>query len=378
MTTYIRAGRYSAGRYWRAIAFLAVVLAMATTLFAAPARADTGIGRYTGNLPSTTEAGGAEYVAYADESAAGLVHVVLLDSSMGIAGSWYDGASSTFVGTGPSIASVHGQAVVVAWADGTTGDIQIAYLVNNEFACVTDMKNFLAGVSPDTPYGVTNDTPYLSTEGLDGTGDLLLTWVDAASAHVHISVIDPPNAGGCAVNPNAYRFGAEPGGTTNTGETASDGPSLVVSGYSGTSHGSGETVWLMWAGTDGGGHLNIAAYTPGTSFYGPVFNQVSKTTEWNHSTLTDTAAAYNTSTGQVWLTYCGTNHVVYYQDFPASSSGGGNEQTIGSASCKVTSTTIGGVTYYSGGVGVSYDYSDGLMLVSWPDLSSTNIQLQLL
>lgn len=63
----------------------------------------------------------------------------------------------------------------------------------------------------------------------------------------------------------------------------------------------GQAVVVAWAGTDSGSHLNIAAYTPGSSAYGPT---------------------------------------------------------------------------YSGGVGVSYEYSHGRVLMSWPDQSSEQIELQ--
>ena len=343
----------------RSVLRLAVLaaLGLAAALLAGPAQAATDLGRYTYNLPSTTEAGGAEYLAYAATDAAGEVHVVQYDTSLNEKASWYYSTSSTFVGSGPSIASVNGQAVVVAWADGGTGHIYIAYVTGNGFACVTDLYGWLQDSVTGTPAGISHDTPFLASEGADGAGDLLLGWVDAATSHLHLSIIEAPTAANCG---SIDGFEVASGTTVNlTSDTSWDGPALAVSGYGGS-----EKVWLMWAGNDSGHHLNIAAYTPTFGAYGKTFTRASKITESNHSTLTDAGGAFNSNTGQVWLTYCGTNNTAYYQEFSPSGSGGGSEFSTGS-SCNIDTYKTGGITYYNGGVGASYMYSTHTTLLTW-------------
>lgn len=356
-------------RAHRRLAVLAVPT-LAAAFLAGPAQAATSLGRYTYNLPSTTEAGGAEYLAYAATDSAGEVHVVQYDTSLNEHASWYDSASSTFVGSGPSIASVSGQGVVVSWADGTTGDIYIAYVTSGGFSCVTDLSGWLEDSVTGTPAGVSHDTPFLTSEGADGTGNLVLGWVDAATSHLHLSVVETPTAANCA-GTGGFQVGA--GTSVNlTSDTSWDGPALAVSGYGGS-----EKLWVMWAGNDSGPHLNIAAYTPTANGYGETFTRASKITESSHSTLTDAGGAYNASTGEVWLSYCGTNNTAYYQEFSPSGTGGGSEFSTGDA-CNIDTYKTGGVTYYNGGVGASYMYSTHTTLLTWAANSTVLIDADVL
>ena len=320
----------------------------------APAHAATVSSSYTTyNRPSETEAGGGEYIAWADKTSAGNVNIALLNPTNGSTVThWIYTGSSTAPATGPTITSVSGQAVVVAWADGN-GDINLAYLESGGLACISNMRYWL---SPTTV------TPYITTEGDDGTGNLLLAWADT-SLHMHISIVNTPIVLHCGTTNG---FSVVGGNTTDVGsDTTWDGPSLTTSGY-----GTGsEHLWLSWASTDSAHHINIAKYTP-ASVYG-TFNQVSKITESTHGTSTDMGGAYFTDTGDVWISYCGTNNSVYYQLWAASNStGGGTEMGISSGSCDVY--TFNG--YVSGGVGVGYDYSTSTMVFTWADKSSYTIQ----
>ena len=121
----------------------------------------------------------------------------------------------------------------------------------------------------------------------------------------------------------------------------------------------------------------FAAYTPTAGLYGETFTRASKTTESSHSTLTDVGGAYNSNTGEVWLTYCGTNSTVYYQEFAPSGTGGGTEQSTGN-SCNIDTVKVGGITYYNGGVGVSYAYSTHDTFLTWPANSTVLINADVL
>lgn len=340
----------------RRLTMLATGLAaalVATLAVAAPAHANTISSYSTYNRPSEVEANGEEYVSWADRSSGGYVNIAEVDPASGsVLGHWAYQGSATAAGTGPTIAYVAGQAPVVAWADGNN-HINLAYLAGGGLVCVTDMNY------------VTPDTPYISTEGDNGEGDLLLTWVDT-NLHMNITIIQaPPYSVNDCISIDG--FGTNLGATTTLGsDTAWDGPSLVTSGY-----GTYPTYyWVTWAGTDSGHHLNIAKWAPATNAYGKTFSFVNKTTESTHATLTDMGGAYETGNGRVWISYCGTNNVVYDQAWSAGNSTGGGSESSLSGSCDIF--TSGG--YYSGGVGVGYDYTSGALVFNWADKNSYAIQ----
>ena len=153
-----------------------------------------------------------------------------------------------------------------------------------------------------------------------------------------------------------------------------DGAALAVSGYTGISGTGGERFWLVWAGTDSAHHINIAEYQPATGPDGFGLARVTKSTESSHSTDNDIGADFEPTpgatddSGTVWMSYCGTNNQVYYQEFTSVS--GGTEVSEGQ-SCTVTVSN----GWYSGGTDISYQYSTGLMLLSWALPSSLQIQL---
>jgi hypothetical protein len=242
----------------------------------------------------------------------------------------------------------------------------MAYLTGGGFVCVTDLK-YLLGTS-STPDGVSHDTPFLSTEGYNGKGQLFLTWVDNASLNLHISQVVTPDISFCN---STGGFNVNRGATTNvTTDTSWDGPAFITSGYNGTSGGSSEKFFLVWAGTDSGHHINIAQYlwdVQGPS--GLMFSRVAKHTETNHATTTDMGGDYDAADGQAFMSYCGTNNDVYFQSF--STVNGGTEVQEGGVSCSIF--VSGG--FYSGGAGISYDYTDLDMLLSWPNKSTHNIEM---
>jgi hypothetical protein len=333
--------------------FVAAVLALAGGL-AAPAQAAVGTSVYTYNRPSTVELGGAEYMGWADQSSSGQVHVAKMNGSGGQSASWTE-SSSTYLATGPTIAGSNGE-LAVAWTD-SEGTLRLAETTGGGgggFKCETIVNQYL--FDNDGVYSLPNSfyavaTPYLTSEGDDGSGRLYLTWVSDNGSYLHVTQFDAPGPSGCGSGFTAVS-------NTNFSDTSWDGPAMVVSGY-GT---SSEHYWLMWAGTDSGHHLNIAEYD--TSW-----NRLSKNTESSHATLTDMGGGYLTSGKTIWMSYCGTNNDVYYQEF-TTTSGGPETQVPFGVTCDVNQYN----GYYSGGVGVSYEYSTGLMLLSWADATSYQVE----
>jgi hypothetical protein len=190
------------------------------------------------------------------------------------------------------------------------------------FCAVTDLSNSLN--IGGAPLGTSPNTPFLSTEGQDGAGTLILAWVDSAKKNPHMSVIDPPDSSSI----QQYNgFNVSGTAANDTTDTSSDGPAFVAGGYGSSSQ--PERFWLMFAGTNSNRNLNIVEYTPYASGTGLGLTYAGKTTEPSHASDTDIGGAYATG-GSVWMSYCGTNNVVYYQTFSAL--GGGTEKTV-SGSC---------------------------------------------
>lgn len=318
-----------------------VTTAILTITGATSARADTATTNiHTYNRPSIVELGAADYMAWADTSANGDVQVTKLNSDHTQGATWTQ-SSITHLGTGPTIAAANGH-VVVAWTDDT-GTIHLAETTGGTgggFQCETYF-NF------NSIY-----TPYLTSEGDDGTGKLYLTWVDSA-AEMHVDEIDTPSPGqGC-------QFSVAYNDLITSADSTWVGPAMAVSGY-----GTGsEKFWLMWAGTDSTHHLNIATYDQN-------WTRINKSTESTHATTTDIGAAFNTADGQLAMSYCGSypNYGVYYQDF-SSVTGGTEQHEPGSCDTRVYDG------YYSGGVGTWYEYSSALTPVAWPDKTSYLVHL---
>jgi hypothetical protein len=194
------------------------------------------------------------------------------------------------------------------------------------------------------------DSPYLTSSGDNGAGPLYLTGTDRA-AHMFVRTLTVPRtaAPGCQIG------GAN--ADLVTSGTTWDGPAMVVSGY-GT---SSEHFWLMWAGTNSAHNINIAEYDSNWNF-------IAEHTESQHATLTDLAGAWSTGYGYVWMSYCGTNNLVYYQFF--NNVNGGTELHVSGASCDVD--LYQGL--YSGGVGISRD-STGGMVLTWGDKASSQVMM---
>ncbi|MCW2935612.1 MAG: hypothetical protein JWM19_6574 [Actinomycetia bacterium] len=350
---------------WLALA-AAVAASVTLACFAPSALAEsTSIATY--NRPSVTELGGAEYLAWADETNSGSVHVAKLTSGGGISVQWTDPHTATYYGTGPTIASVSGTGIVVAWTNLSDHHLWVGVPQgsggangSNAFCSedLTQAMNESIGVAPGFSYpniASSDATPYLTSEGDDGSGALFLTWVDGASSYMHVTRLIPPS-GGCgtwtlASNQNIYT------------DKSWDGPAMVVSGYGGTEH-----YWLMWAGSDSQHEINIAEYDT-------AWNRIGKSTESTHSTKTDMGGAYFTASGSIWMSYCGTNDAVYYQEFTTVS--GGLEIQEPGASCLPETYTPPGssTTFWSGGVGVNYEYSSQFMRLAWPDKTSSLVQI---
>lgn len=344
----------------RLLAVAAVTLtALGTVLVGGARAAVANPGKSTFNRPSMVEAGGAEYLAYADTSKIGEASVAQLDSKGGIAkGPWEAPGNGTFLGTGPTIAAVHGVGVVVAWTDAN-GTIWVSEVLDGQFACVSHPLTLdRANGTPDADSG---QTPYLSTEGDDGSGTLYLTWVDNVHSNVHITPLAVPSAAGCMAGEKIT-----PGFTTNIArETAWGGPAWVVSGY-GT---PAERFWLIWSGTNAAHSISVAEYQAS----GARFIQVGSKVIEPYDTLTDIGGAYNTSARKIAISYCGTDHEVYYQEFTANELGG--KQIAAGGVCDINVAVHNNLKYYGGGVGIDYDYSHHSYYLSWATGNSYAIQI---
>jgi hypothetical protein len=350
---------------WLALAAAAVAVSVTAGLAPSALAESTGIATY--NRPSMTEAGGTDYLAWADLTNNGSVHVGKLDSSGRAGVQWTDPGTTTYYGTGPTIASVHGVGIVVAWTSLSDHHLWVAVPQGSGGGdgggafCEADLTVQMdEGIGVRAEFNFPNDptsnaTPYLTSEGDDGSGSLFLTWVDYSGSYMHVTKITPP-PGGCGnwmldSNVNIYT------------DTSWDGPAMVVSGYGGT-----EDYWLMWAGKDAGNHLNIAEYDTNWNRIG------NKSTEWSHSTKTDMGGAYLSASGAIFMSYCGTNDVVYYQEFTTVS--GGPEVPEPGASCLPQQySPAPKQTFWSGGVGVNYEYTTQSIRLAWADETSAIVQL---
>ncbi len=343
--------------------FPAVVIGAAVAagaLLAGPAQASTpapSTGIYSYNRPSTVEWGGQEYIAWADKNTPGRIHIGVVDSNDSVSDAFYYDTGGLWAGTGPTIAAVNGSGLIVAWVAGN-GYIHLQEVVNGFFECDTIPDTQLNEDGTSAP--LSHYTVDLTTEGDDGTGQLYMTWADT-SGGVYITSVTPPSSNTCAGVATGPEW--DVGFTTNTGQAAWSGPALTVSHYGA----SNEHYWLVWAGTNSSHSLNIEEFAPGSLY----LTELSKGTESTHSTNVDMGAAYDTATGYAWMSYCGTNDVVYYQEFTGT--GGGPETTDG-GQCDVSpgNTSTG---YLSGGVGAGYEYSAQRMLLSWPTLNTQEIGL---
>lgn len=327
-------------RAWPA-AVVSTLLAASLTQ-AAAARADSEAFYYSYNRPSIIEAGGAAWMTWADNSPAGTIHLVDFHQSVPAndtanpVSEWGTNAP-TYYGTGPTVEASNGS-MVVAFAD-TNQSLDLAELANGSVECYSYL-------------GTSDVTPFLASEGKDGSGNLYLTWADSIDNTLYVAKVNVPTSNECKY-----------GGSFSiqivahlAADTAWGGPALVVSGYGSTTQ--PERFWLMWSGTDALHHINVAEFD--TSW-----NRLNKYTESDHTTDADIGGAYKESTNQVFLSYCGTNNRPYYQYFSAT--GFAENQVSVSGTCTVSTYTPRNVTYYSGGVGINYDYSDNRMDLAWPD-----------
>jgi hypothetical protein len=331
----------------------AALIALAFTAGTAHASTLNSIGQTTENRPSTVEWGSAEYVAWAGTDTAGEVNVAKLTSGMtGISdGPWTYGGSSTDIGAGPTLAATKGGEggaafLVVAYTNGS-GRVEVDAVNPND-------TNSNSGFECETQVGNSTDTPYITSEGDDGTGDLFLAYVNSSqNDEITVERLDPSQCNGSSGHINVLSS------HTITTDTSWSGPALIPDGYNGMP--GSATLYLAWAGNNSAHNLNIAKYYYGATSF------ASKTVESSHSTTTDIGGAYDTASGQNWISYCGggTSNYVYYQSF--SGNAGGTEMTTG-AKCDVTIYN----GYYSGGVGVGYDYSGQATWLSYAD-TSTNL-----
>lgn len=300
----------------------------------------TGIGESTFNLPSMTESGGAEYMAWAGTDTDGLVNVAKLNSSLSAVsdGPWTYGTvgldgPATANGTGPGTSSTTaGQGgakyLVVVWVRETDQAVMVDSFDPSSTNGVT--QNY--GFGCQTKIGVSPDTATITSQEPDGAGALYVSFVNP-NGEINVDKIDPSSCAGKAGS--SQTFGYTPYTVTNA--TSWDGPALI------SDNGS---LYLAWAGFNSPHYINIAPYKPGNS-------TVTATVETNHATLTDMGGMYDPDTGLNWISYCGTtNDLVYFQNFTGSA--GGTEQSTG-ATC--TFSTYNGID--SGGVGVAFNYTSG-------------------
>lgn len=345
----------------------AIVLGYSAPAYASP---EFTLNITTLNRPSTVEWGSTEYVGWADTSANGFVNIDRLNSSLGVSAHWQDTNYATYYGTGPTITASNG-AIVFAYVDQGEQAIHLGEInANSMTRCEITLDTYgweqLYVNSAPTSFGYPNSfqatsTPYLTSEGDDGSGRLYLTWTTANGSSIYVAGLTAPTPSQCASG--NFQDGSDGWRVTSMvslGQASWDGPAMVVSGY-GT---SSERYWVMWAGLADPHLINIAEYT--TSW-----GRISMTTESNHWTKTDIGGAYATHPREgspgVWMSYCGTNNVVYYQEFTTTN--GGVETALSGASCKIYPYN----GFYSGGVGISYDYTSGEPLLTWNDESTLQI-----
>jgi hypothetical protein len=351
--TFIR--RRGRGRFGLVAA--AVLAALTFTAGTAHAATAHGIGETTENRPSTVEVGGAEYIAWAGTDSNGEVNVAKLNSGLTAVsdGPWTYGASGTGIGAGVTIAATRqtpnsAPYLVVAYTNGA-GEVIVDAVNPNDTG-----NNW--GYECEADVGISTDTPYITAEGDDGTGNLYLAYVNAdQNGAITVEQIDPSQCNG-----STGQLAIAPGQQfTITSDSSWVGPALIPDGYNGTP--GSATLYLAWAGTNSAHNLNIAKYNWGATS----INAGDKTVESAHATKTDMGGAYDTATKQNWISYCGTptSNFVYFQSF--SGHAGGNEQSTG-ARCDVT---VFQNTYYSGGVGVGYDYTTKAPWLSYADTGTT-------
>lgn len=337
-----------------AVGIVSVVgLIAATFISGAPARAADYEAQYnTYNRPSTIEAGGATWMTWADTSPAGAVHIV--DFKQPIPSNdtpvpvpqWTDTASNTYYGTGPTIeSSASSGAIVVAYTDLANFQLWLAEPASG------------GGMTCVTGFGPSAATPYLVSEGKDGNGNLYLVTTNVDNT-MSIWTVNVPTPQECSYGAHFSLNHV----TDITTDTTWGGPALVVSGYGSSTE--PERFWLIWSGTGGTHYINIAEYDQNWNRVG------AKITEYDQWTNTDIGGAFKESANQVWFSYCGTNSVPIYQDFTAT----GFSESAHAVSGTCTNTTYydsrNKITYWSGGVGVSYDYTDDKMILSWPSGTS--------
>jgi hypothetical protein len=209
----------------------------------------------------------------------------------------------------------------------------------------------------ETRLGVSTYTPYVTSEGQDGTGNTYVTFVNTAKQ----MVVDQLDFSSCSASSGSGVMGVD-NQDVITSDTTNGGPALAVSGY-----GTGsEQFWMVWAGSGSTPTINIAQYTPGSQAL------THKTTETSHTTTADIGEAFNGNDGKVFDTYCGTNNIAYYQYFTPGSGGisGLTQKSVNNDSCGLVTTN----GWTSGGVGAAYDYnSDSLRVWQAWDSSACSI-----
>lgn len=272
--------------------------------------------------PGITYLPGGDFdVAWAGTDANGEVNVAQLGQGGNVISKLTDTSSSTFYGTGATIAFGFVDFSLVAWTD-LSEKVHVALYTGGRLACES------------TNFGSAADTPYLAVAA-DGT--MYLTTADGSGV-MHVTEVDN---NGCVLEGGIGGSGTLAAGpsTTISGNTTYVGPTLLDLNQSGT-----PDLWLIWAGTNSGHNINIARFTPGSSTLG------TKYVESSHSTITDFGSTNAGANGGGFFTYCGTNNIPYGQYFNGQV---GTEQVLGGDKCGIY-TNLG---YTNGGVDVTFNPS---------------------
>ena len=308
---------------------LALILPAATQ---ASAQSYIELNETSFNRPSMTWAVGSLLVAWAGTDTNGEVNVAKFaaDPTSAEQAKWTLQDSSTYTGATVSIGYSHSSGnAVVAWTNGQ-GQVYAATVGaggTDGFGCVTEL-------------GVSKFSPYVTSEGDDGSGNMYVTFANTSDQ----MAVDQLDFSSCNASAGTGPILVDHQ-TVITSDTTSGGPALAVSGYGGT-----ERFWMVWASTGTTPTINIAQWVPNSE------TLTGKTTETSHTTTADIAAAYNTADGKVFDTYCGTNNEAYYQYFTPGSSGiSGLTQSSLNDTCSLVKSN----GYVSGGVGTAYDYNAG-------------------
>jgi hypothetical protein len=314
----------SGGRRAGLVIAIAVVLTL-VTIGTGTARASV-TGFDTFDRPSLVYAVGEHMMSW-DNSSDGMPDAGSVAPSNGNVGNWGEGGSPTYVGTGPSLAYVHGSSVYVE-AENGGGTIYLGWGHPASSPAYSDCTTGLSS----------NVSPYIMTSSQDGLGTLYLLTVSTAD----LMQVTPVylNTSNTSLD-CGFTYGVT---TTITSDSTGSGAAMAANSTTGT-------YWITWAGKSNG-DINIAQYTLGSP------TLTNKTWESNHWTLGDLSAVFDGGTGKTWIAYCGgsvlpsDSGTVYYQDFTGTAITS-NEKS-GGASCNLSSHD----GFVSGGVAVEYDYDN--------------------